>query len=167
MECSPTWSVIFDSLLSTKARAMLGEGFPRMIVTCMSSSISSTPKYVGNTNLSSLTKRSSHIPLRNVIDVLARWIDMLIGLGSGRFTFWYNESARAWLVARFPNWQGSVKIPGSPILFGSLFNIAAEQLLFKTTFEASSIFFRFMSRSFQNLAYFGIWTTASINGILI
>lgn len=77
------------------------------------------------------------------------------------------ESARAWIMARFPNWHGRVTLRGLPVFFGSIFNIAVEQLSLSTTLDYPSIFCQFVNKSLTNIEYFGIRAKASRNEILI
>ena len=70
-------------------------------------------------------------------------------------------------MENLPTTQGIVILPGSFSLGGSLFLMTAMHSSFRGIVSCASYFLLFDKISFKNLAYLGIWVTASKKGIVM
>ncbi|GJT46480.1 hypothetical protein Tco_0955195 [Tanacetum coccineum] len=101
------------------ALSVARKGRPRMIGTNSSSSISKTTKLIGKMNLPTFSKRFSQTPMGYLIDQLASWILILVGLSLEIPNRWKREcgirlilapkSARAFFTARGPMRYGNIE----------------------------------------------------------
>ena len=109
------------------------------------------------------------------MDLSASCKEIFVDFGSPIFNFLHKDrgvivilapkSQRALLISSLPTTQGIVILPRSFSLGGSLFLMTALHSSFRGIVSCASYFLLF--DSFKNLAYLGIWMTASKKGIVM
>lgn len=128
-------------------------------------------------NLSTFTNISSTTSLGCGTDRSIEWIIILVGVSSPKLNFMKilqgmtqilaSKTANVLSSIESPITHGIMKLLKSFNFLGNLFWRIAEHSLLNVAIATSPSFLLLVSRSFKNLAYFGICANASTKGRLI